>query len=960
MAGPAKVIIQLQADASGVTPGIEALEELNRVDKSTADQFKAASKAFSDRGKVLDQSVTSTEKFVNASKKLVESVAGGAIKKATADISNLDKETGEVVKEMVVLAKTVQIAKQRLSELKPGTAGFNKIKSEIDAAEITFGNFNKTITSSRGALRQYRETLIQLEDAGLEGTKVFEEIAVAAGQLEDQVGDTQARIKALASDTFKFDAAIQAVQGIAGGFAVAQGAAALFGDESEEVQQALLKVNAAMAILQGLQQIQNVLQRQSSVGIAAQLALQRIAVLQTNLQAASESRFIIVRGAAIVAQRALNVVMAANPAGAVLFAIGALATAIVFFTRSSNDAVKAQEKFNTGLKSSIELTNTYVQSIQQAGDVIEANLRSQNASEKDIREARLNNIRAQLAEQEKAYNKANANFAKANEEYQKRIDRGKKISDEEREARIEAYDLANSAAEQYYSTKRNLELEEIENERKTNEESLKNVTSYSEAKVNATKKGSVEELRARIEAIRVRTKEELKTQTLLEGERAKIISESERNIGDLEEEIQRKVIQKRIDNAQAGAIRERDSFRKLHAETTVILLKAEQDTIGASAQQAKRIEAERDEAIRSLRIQLFGDLERLEIRSNFDLQQKNRAIVHRGLTASLDFQRQTLTRFQNERRVREIQDFDARNILGNLELEKADAIQQARIDSIGKTADEIVTIEQNLQLRLSEINKAGEYERENQRRQALEAAFQVSISLGNSLLEVSRNQNDAQLQILQDRLDKGLISEETFARESTIIKRRQAAQEKQMAIFQATINAAAAIVKVFQTTGPPLSFFLAATTAAATLAQIVAIQSKPLPAFKKGTKHAPQGPALVGEAGPELLYTKGRLEYAHKPMIIDLNRGDKVIPAFDTARIMANWNIPVPTYSSPGRREENTPMVIDYNRIGHAVGKQLKKLPINAISMNENGYSERQIKQYQYKNYVKNRYQKPR
>jgi hypothetical protein len=44
-------------------------------------------------------------------------------------------------------------------------------------------------------------------------------------------------------------------QGLAGGFAAAQGAMALFGNSSKEVEQALLKVQGAMALLQGLQAI---------------------------------------------------------------------------------------------------------------------------------------------------------------------------------------------------------------------------------------------------------------------------------------------------------------------------------------------------------------------------------------------------------------------------------------------------------------------------------------------------------------------------------------------------------------------------------------------------------------------------------------------------------------------------------------------------------------------------------
>ncbi len=353
---PAQVIIKLIADPTGLQPGVDALEKLQQIDKSTADEFRAANKAFSDRGKVIDQSVTSTEKFANATKKLTESVVGGGITQATQNISKLDAEIKTSNADTIAFTKTVELAKQKLSTLREGTAEFDKLSNEISAAELAMENFSDEATSSRGRLRQYRETLLQLEDAGLDGTQVFNDLAEAAGELTDQVGDTQSRVRALASDTFKFDVAIQAVQGVAGAFSIAQGAAALFGTENEDVTKALLKVNAAMSILSGLQAIQNILQSESALSIGATIALQRLQVLNTNLQAAAESRFIIVRYAAIVAQRALNFVMAANPAGVVLFAIAALGTALFALTRNTDDAAESQEKLNEQLETFIKIS----------------------------------------------------------------------------------------------------------------------------------------------------------------------------------------------------------------------------------------------------------------------------------------------------------------------------------------------------------------------------------------------------------------------------------------------------------------------------------------------------------------------------------------------------------------------------------------------------------------------------
>ena len=70
-------------------------------------------------------------------------------------------------------------------------------------------------------------------------------------ELKDTMQDLQQRVQALNPD--KFEAIGKMVGGVASGIQAAQGAMALFGSESEDVQKALLKVQGAMALAQGIQ-----------------------------------------------------------------------------------------------------------------------------------------------------------------------------------------------------------------------------------------------------------------------------------------------------------------------------------------------------------------------------------------------------------------------------------------------------------------------------------------------------------------------------------------------------------------------------------------------------------------------------------------------------------------------------------------------------------------------------------
>lgn len=78
--------------------------------------------------------------------------------------------------------------------------------------------------------------------------------ARAAADLKDRIGDAKALTDAFNPDA-KFKSLTASIGGAAGGFSAFQGAMGLVGAESKNVEAALLKVQSAMALSQGLQQL---------------------------------------------------------------------------------------------------------------------------------------------------------------------------------------------------------------------------------------------------------------------------------------------------------------------------------------------------------------------------------------------------------------------------------------------------------------------------------------------------------------------------------------------------------------------------------------------------------------------------------------------------------------------------------------------------------------------------------
>ena len=178
-----------------------------------------------------------------------------------------------------------------------------RVKSETDQATGQFKNLKQE-------LRSIENELNKMASAGQTGTEAFRKLQQRAGEVKDQIGDTKNAIKALSSDTFKLDAFAQGAQAIAGGFASAQGAMALFGSENQQVEEAIKKTQGAMALLQGVTSITNILQKESAL---------RLAITTT-----AQGAYTAVVGASTGAMKLFRLALASTGIGALVVGLGLL------------------------------------------------------------------------------------------------------------------------------------------------------------------------------------------------------------------------------------------------------------------------------------------------------------------------------------------------------------------------------------------------------------------------------------------------------------------------------------------------------------------------------------------------------------------------------------------------------------------------------------------------------------
>ncbi len=224
---------------------------------------------------------------------------------------------------------------------------------------------------TRTQLMALREELIRMAEAGDTTSERFIQLADEASALSDTIGDAQSVISLLASDTKNLDAAMQVGGGLVGTFNAATAAMALLGGESEELQQAFLKVQAAIALLNGVQQVMNVLDKRSAANVVIRTAaiklLNKVKGEQVAAEAASAATTTTDTAAQVtnttavnantvaikaknVAMTILNKTMLANPVMWLIAGLAALAAGITLYASKVKKAKDETETWNKAMK----------------------------------------------------------------------------------------------------------------------------------------------------------------------------------------------------------------------------------------------------------------------------------------------------------------------------------------------------------------------------------------------------------------------------------------------------------------------------------------------------------------------------------------------------------------------------------------------------------------------------------
>lgn len=316
-----KEVVNLEQQIDKIGPG-EGQAKIIEQAKSAKQELEAEKEAL----KVLESQVTRTYDTFDVTNENIR-IQKEVIAELENQVKNLDAEIGKLAPGKAQSEMRQQAAEVK-AELAAETEALKILESQVQTAE-------KAHVSFRTRIRELKETIIEMEAAGKRNTIEYENARNELATLTDAMADATAQANILAHDQKGMQGIISGLTGITGAFSAAQGAIGLFAGENENLQKIMLKVQSLMAITIGLQQIEQMLNKDSAFTLVV------VAKAKTMLAAAT-SGLAAALGVSTVAAQALLATLTLGLSAA----ITAIIVLVSKYVSKSKEAQKATEEFN--------------------------------------------------------------------------------------------------------------------------------------------------------------------------------------------------------------------------------------------------------------------------------------------------------------------------------------------------------------------------------------------------------------------------------------------------------------------------------------------------------------------------------------------------------------------------------------------------------------------------------------
>lgn len=279
----AKTAAKMQEQFAKVSTGLnadelkkyaDAAERLHKTQKqakqAVSDYEKAQAKLTASQGD-YNRDLEKLDTLLQAEAKSTAAMAAQnkALEQIRKNLNTTDAKYAETVQKIIDKQNAnIKVMKEYQNVEQKRTSNIGKYKEAIEAALGATGNYRQQLAGIRNTMADVEQAINAAKEAhGAESAEVkmlqaeYDKLQQKAGKLQDAQADMQARIKYLADDYGKFKAVLQGMQAALGIVSVIQGATAALGIHSQAVEKATKNMAALIAMMQGLKQVQELLNK---------------------------------------------------------------------------------------------------------------------------------------------------------------------------------------------------------------------------------------------------------------------------------------------------------------------------------------------------------------------------------------------------------------------------------------------------------------------------------------------------------------------------------------------------------------------------------------------------------------------------------------------------------------------------------------------------------------------------
>ena len=249
----------------------EKLQKTQRQAKQVISDFEKAQNKLTQSQGDYNRDLERLDELLKADAQSTAAMAAQnkALEQIRKNLNTTDAKYAETVQKIIDKQNAnIKVMKEFQNVEQKRTSGIGKYREAIEAALGATGNYRTQLMNIRNTMAEVEQAIMAAKDAhGAESKEVkdlqaeYDKLQQKAGKLQDAQQDMQARIRYLADDYGKFKAALQGIQAALGIVSVFQGATAALGIHSEAVEKTTKRMAALIAMMQGLKQVQELLNK---------------------------------------------------------------------------------------------------------------------------------------------------------------------------------------------------------------------------------------------------------------------------------------------------------------------------------------------------------------------------------------------------------------------------------------------------------------------------------------------------------------------------------------------------------------------------------------------------------------------------------------------------------------------------------------------------------------------------